>query len=288
MSNYYLYRIGRFLAKVLPIQVSSALVMVLCDLHFRLSKTDRQAVENNLKIVHKTDHVPYQEVREVFRNFGKNLLELFTMSKRLQPAFIESNVHINNIEYLNEALQKGKGGIIVSAHLGNWEIAGGVLPMLGFPLSVVALAHQDPRVNALFNAQREVFGTMVIQADVVAVRRVLEHLHKNRLVTILADRDFRNHGIMMDFFGRKTMIPKGAAFFSMRTGAPIIPGFFFHTDDDHFVINVYPPIEPPHLQDGKITDEAARDYIQKYLTIIEDEIRKNPSQWLLFREFWKS
>ena len=287
MSDYCLYRIGRFLAKVLPIQVSSALVMFLCDLHFRFSKTDRQAVENNLKIVHKTDHVPNPEVRAVFRNFGKNLLELFTMSKFLQPAFIESNVHINNIEYLNEVLQKGKGGIIVSAHLGNWEIAGGVLPMLGFPLSVVALAHQDPRVNALFNAQREVFGTMVIQADVVAVRRVLEHLHKNRLVTILADRDFGNHGIVMDFFGRKTMIPKGAAFFSMRTGAPIIPGFFFHTDDDHFEINVYPPIEPPHVPDGKITDEAARDYIQKYLTIIEDEIRKNPSQWLLFREFWK-
>jgi KDO2-lipid IV(A) lauroyltransferase len=128
---------------------------------------------------------------------------------------------------------------------------------------------------------------MVIQAD-VAVRHVLEHLRKNRLVTILADRDFGNHGIMMDFFGRKTMIPKGAAFFSMKTGAPIIPGFFFHTDDDHFEINVYPPLEPPHLPDGKITEEAAREYIQKYLTIIEDEIRKKPSQWLLFREFWKS
>jgi KDO2-lipid IV(A) lauroyltransferase len=287
MSNYCLYKVGRFLAKILPIQVSYALVMFLCDLHFYFSKIDRQAVENNLKIVHKTDHVPNLEVREVFRNFGKNLLELFTMSKRLQPAFIESNVHINNIQYLNEALKKGKGGIIVSAHLGNWEIAGGVLPMLGFPLSVVALAHQDPRVNALFNAQREFFGTMVIQAD-VAVRRVQEHLHKNRLVTILADRDFGNRGMMMDFLGRKTMIPKGAAFFSIKTGAPIIPGFFYHTDDDHFEINVYPPIEPPHLQDGKITDEAVREFIQKYLTIIENEIRKNPSQWLLFREFWKS
>ena len=58
MSNYYLYRIGRFLAKILPIQVSYALVMFLCDLHFCFSKTDRQAVENNLKIVFKTDHVP--------------------------------------------------------------------------------------------------------------------------------------------------------------------------------------------------------------------------------------
>jgi len=93
---------------------------------------------------------------------------------------------------------------------------------------------------------------------------------------------------VMDFFGRKTMIPKGAAFFSMKTGAPIIPIFFLRTTDGHFEINIYPPIEPPHLPDGKITDAAVRGYIQKYLTIIEDEIRKNPSQWLLFREFWQS
>ena len=84
------------------------------------------------------------------------------------------------------------------------------------------------------------------------------------------------------------MIPKGAAFFSMKTGAPIIPVFFQRTDDDHFEINVYPPIEPPYLSDGKVTDQAAIEYIRKYLTIIEDEIRKNPSQWLLFREFWQS
>ena len=128
---------------------------------------------------------------------------------------------------------------------------------------------------------------MVIQTE-VAVRRVIEHLRMNRLVAILADRDFGNRGIVMDFFGRKTMIPKGAAFFSLKTGAPIIPMFFIRTTDDHFEINIYPSIEPPHLPDGKITDQTAADYIQKYLKIIEDEIKKNPSQWLLFREFWQS
>ena len=286
MGNYYLYRIGQFLAKILPVGVSSVLVMFLCDIHFCFSKTDRCAVENNLKIVLKVDHVPKARVRAVFRNFGKYLLEFFTMTKRLQPSFIESNVHINNIEYLNEVLQKGKGGIIVSAHLGNWEMGGAVLPILGFPLSVVALAHKDPRVNALFNAKREAFGAMVIQTD-VAVRRVVEHLRRNRLVAILADRDFGNHGLVLDFFGRKTMIPKGAAFFSMKTGAPIIPIFFLRTTGDHFEIKIYPPIDPPPVPDGKITEHAAIDHIQQYLTIIEDEIRKNPSQWLLFREFWQ-
>ena len=255
MGNYYLYRVGQFLAKILPMQVSSVLVRLLCDIHYCFSNTDRRAVENNLKIVLKTDHVPRAQVRAVFRNFGKYLLEFFTMTRRLQPGFIESNVHITNIEYLNEVLQKGRGGILASAHVGNWEMGGAVLPKLGFPLSVVALAHKDPRVNALFNAQREAFGAMVIQTD-VAVRRVGEHLHRNRLVAILADRDFGNRGIIMDFLGRPTMIPKGAAFFSMKTGAPIIPVFFLRTPDNHFEIKVYQPIEPPHLPDGKITDEA--------------------------------
>lgn len=168
--------------------------------------------------------------------------------------------------------------------IGKW---GAILPKLGFPLSVVALAHRDPRVNALFNAQREAFGALVIQTD-VAVRRVYEHLQRNRLVAIIADRDFGNRGIMMNFWGRRTMIPKGAAFFSLKTGAPIIPVFFLRSDDEHFKIKVYPPIYPPDLSGAKITDGMAISYIQKYLSIIEDEISKNPSQWLLFREFWQS
>jgi len=259
----------------------------LCDIHFCLSKSDRQAVEHNLRIVLKTEHVPKAQVRAVFRNFGKYLLEFFTMTKRLQPAFLESNVHIKNIEYLNEVLQNGKGAVVVSAHLGNWEMGGTVLPMLGYPLSVVALAHKDPRVNAIFNARREEFGAQVIQTD-VAVRRVVEHLQRNRLVAILADRDFGNRGVMMNFLGHQTMIPKGAAFFSLKTGAPLVPVFFLRTDDDKFEINVYAPIYPPVLTDNKITDQIATEYIQKYLTIIEDEIRKNPSQWLLFRELGRS
>jgi len=287
MGNYYLYRVGQFLAKNLPFKLSKALVMLVCDLHFLFSKSDRQAVENNLKILLKIDHVPKSQVRAVFRNFGEYLLEFFTMTKRLQPSYVASNVHIKNIEYLNEVLQKGKGGIIVSAHVGNWEMGGTILPMLGFPLSVVALAHKDPRVNALFNDQREAFGAKVIQAD-VAVRRVVEHLQQNRLVAILADRDFGNRGIVMDFLGRKTMIPKGAAFFSLKTGAPIIPVFFIRTADGHFEINVYAPIDPPLLPDAKITENAATEHIRKYLDIIEVEIRNNPSQWLLFREFWQS
>ena len=286
MGNYYLYRIGQFLAQRLPMRVSCCLVIFLCDIHYRFSKTDRQCVENNLKILLGTDQVPEAQVRAVFRNFGKCLLEFFGSPKRLDPVYIGSNVRLKNVEHLRKVLQKGKGGILVSAHLGNWEMGGAVLPALGFPLSVVALAHKDPRVNALFNTKREAFGAEVIQAD-MAVRRIKEHLGKNRLVTILADRDFGNRGLVMDFLGRKTMIPKGAAFFSIKAGVPIIPGFFTRGDDGCFEVNIYPAIEPPKVVEARITDDLLKEYIQQYLTIMEQEIKKNPSQWLLFREFWQ-
>ncbi len=287
MSNYYIFRIGQFLARILPEPLAMAMVMFLCDLHFYFSGRDRQAVENNLKIILNTDHVPAQNVRAVFRYFGEYLYEFFTMARRLSPEFIRKRIHINNIEYLNEVLQKGKGGILISAHLGNWEMGGAVLPMLGFPLSVVALAHRDPRVNALFNAQREAFGATVIQAD-SAVRRVAEHLRKNRLIAILGDRDFGQRGVMADFFGRKTMIPKGAAFFSLKTGAPIIPIFIMRKGRDHFEIDIYPPMDPPNFPGGKVPDDIAVPTIQKYLKIMEDEIRKNPSQWLIFKDLEES
>ena len=283
MGNYYLYKMGKFFAEVLPFKISYALVVFICDLHFYLSKKDRLAVRNNLKIVLEINHVPDAQIRAVFRNFGVYLLEFFTMTKRLQPGYIESHIHIDHIEYLNEVLERGNGAILVSAHLGNWEMGGAVLPLLGYSLSVVALAHKDPRVNALFNAQREIFGAQVIQTD-MAVRRVIENLKQNRLVAILGDRDFGNHGLMMDFLGQPSLIPKGAAYFSLKTGTPIIPVFFLRTADNHFKINVYPPITPPHCPGGKLKNEFIIEYMQKYLTIIENEIRKNPTQWLLFRE----
>ncbi|MBF0511716.1 MAG: lysophospholipid acyltransferase family protein [Candidatus Omnitrophica bacterium] len=285
MSNYHVYRFGHFWAKVLPFRLSQIIVTFLCDMHYFFSKRDRWAVENNLKIVFKKDRVPSSLVREVFRNFGKYLLEFFTMTQRVNPSFAQSHVRINNIEYLKNVLEKGKGGIIVSAHLGNWEMGGGVLPAFGFPLAVLALSHKDPRVNALFNAQREALGVKVIQTDTAAVRRLIEHLRKNHLVAIVADRDFGNNGILMDFLGQKTLVPKGPAFFSIKTGSPIVPTFFIRREDGHFEINAHPPINPPQVSNGEITDDLLRGYIAQYLKVMEQEIKANPTQWLLFREF---
>jgi len=256
----------------------------LADCHYLFSTKDRHAVKENLKAVMRTDHVPRRAVRQVFRNFGKYLADFFTQTKYLDSEFINRHVHLTDVQYVNDVLSQKKGCIVVSAHLGNWELGGSVMAKLGYPLSIVALPHKDTRVNQFFNAQREFFGTNVIPTT-TAIRRCIEHLKDNRVLAILAERDFTQHGIPMNFFGKTTLIPKGAALFSLKTGAPIIPAFFFRTENDDFKIEFCEPIYPPQLQKSKYTDKDIEDYMRQYVYIIEDAIRKNPEQWLMFRRF---
>lgn len=287
MGNYYLYVVAHFFARVLPLPVTYGLATFLADCHFFFSHEDRKAVEENLKVVLKTEHVPPAMVREMFRNFGRYLADFFTMTWNFDENYVKTKVKVENMEYLNDVLKYGKGCILISAHLGNWEMGGAILGILGYPLSVLALPHKDPRVNKFFNSRREHFGSTVIQTT-TAIRKCLEDARNNRIVAILAERDFGNNGLVMDFLGRPTMIPKGAALFSLKTGAPILPGFFIRRDKGHFTVVLERPIYPPAQTKEKITDEALKSMIRQYLPLIENQIRRYPDQWLMFRKFWVS
>ncbi len=286
MGNYYLYCLGYWLTRILPKPLAYGFGVFISDLHFMFSKADRQSVSNNLKAILNTDHVDNAQVREVFRNFGRYLVDFFTMTKYLNKGCINKMVDVFDLEYVNDVLRHGKGGIIISAHLGNWEMGGAILPMMGYPLSILALPHQDPRVNKFFNDQREAFGSMIIPTAAASVRRCIEHLKRNRLVAIMVERDFTQHGVKMSFLGKPTMIPKGAAVFSIKTGAPLIPCFFLRGENDRFQISFGKPLMPPQVPAGTISDEVVIDYIKKYIPIVEEQIRKHPTQWLMFREFW--
>jgi KDO2-lipid IV(A) lauroyltransferase len=284
MGNIYLYRAAVFLTRLFPLSFCYIIAGLIADIQYILNKSDRDAVRKNLMNILNKENVSTSMVREVFHYFSKYLVDFFTLTKRINKDFIRDSVEVSGTEHLNHVIDQGKGGVLVSAHLGNWEMAGAVLSLLGYPLSVVALAHKDDQVNAFFNTQREFFGAQVIQTN-VALRRCLEHLKRNRLVCILADRDFGHHGLSMKFFGKKSIIPKGAALFSLKTGAPIIPGFFLRAPNNKFNIVIMDPIYPPSLIEGRATDQDVESLISQYLHLIEDKIRQHPSQWLMFRPF---
>lgn len=285
MFKYYLYRFARFLVNRLSLAMSYKLGVILSDIQYVFSFRDHRAVRNNLKRILPPGADLEAMTREVFRNFGKYLVEFLRMDGMVDKDFIARRVKIENIDRIDQALGKGKGAIIMTAHIGNWELGAVLLNMLGYPLMAVALPHKERPVNDLFNHQREVHGITVVATN-NAIRKCVEQLKSNKVIAIVGDRDFTvKGGELMDFLGAKTLIPKGTAIFSRKTGAPILPTFLIREADNTFRLSILEPLFPPADEEGVPEEEAIRGIMRQYLAVIEDQIRRYPAQWLLFREF---
>ncbi len=279
MLAFILYKLAYFLATRLPVRFGRWFTVWASLLKFCISPRDRRAVLGNLRRIlpEASEDEIYAKAKEVFVNFGKYLYEFFR-SKYLTRDMLGSRVIVKGREHLDEALAKGKGTLVVTAHMGNWELGGVFMSLLGYPMVAVALPHRDRRINDLFNRQRQRIGVKVVPSLGVAVRRIYECLKANAIVALVGDRDFANTGVRMPFLGAEKMIPRGPAVLALRTGAPIIMCFVLREPDDKIVIEFSKLPETPR-QEESITAAFVRE--------IEEKIRQYPAQWLMFREFWK-
>lgn len=290
MLNYYFYRIGQFIALATPLKIAYAIAIFIADLQYYCAFRDRKAVKSNLKVIFP-DKSP-KEIsnisRKTFENFGKYLVDFFRFQK-LNQGYIKKNIKIEDIHYFNQALARQKGVVVLTAHLGNWELGGVVVALSGYPFWVVALEHKNKKVNDFFNFQRQSKGINVIPFG-KAARQCLSLLKQNKMVALVGDRDFSESGMVLDFFGRKTLFPLGPAAFAVKTGAIIVPGFMFRNKDDSFTLKIEESIEyrPENNSAGNKEDseKAMRLVMEKYIKIFEDYIKKYPDQWYMFRRFW--
>ena len=284
MFKYILYKIGLFLLHHLPPKLAYKLATFISDLQYLFSFRDRRAVKKNLKrILPLSNNISFL-ARDVFRNFGRYLIEFFQMKEMVDAQFIKNNVQTKGLDHLDNVLAEGKGGIIVTAHIGNWELGAVLLSVMGYPLMAIALPHKERPVNDLFNDQRETKGVTVVPTN-SALRCCIEQLRNNKFVALVADRDFHHGGIIMDFLGHKMLAPKGAAMFSWKTGAPILPIFLIRNGDKKFILSCSEPIYPPKRNVSEAGDDIILGIMRRYMSVIEEKIRAHPSQWLLFREF---
>jgi KDO2-lipid IV(A) lauroyltransferase len=281
--NYYLYRFGQFIALALPLKLAYLLAAWLAQGYYLFAFGDRRAVKANLRVIFPEEsNLQLRKIsRMMFRNFAKYLVDFFRFEK-LNREYIDKNIKLENLRYFDEALAKGKGVVVLTAHLGNWELGGVVIAQLGYPFWAVALPHKNKKVNDFFDAQRNKKGVKVIAMG-KAVRSCITEIRKNHMVALVGDRDFTEKGILIDFFGRPTHFPEGPAALSLMTGASIVPGFMLRNPDNSFTLRIEKPIEFTPTGD-KIKDLA--DLIKVYKVVIEDYIYKYPDQWYVFRRFW--
>lgn len=285
MFSFILFRIGQLLALSLPLRIGYCLARLGGDLYYFGSKNDRRIVTNNLNVILGGEGRKTQRyTREVFRNFAKYLVDFFRFPK-LTSRFIEKCITIEGREYVDESLSRGRGVIGLTAHLGNWELGGVVMAMLGYPVNAIAWTHKNTLVNNFFIRQRTIKGVKVIPVG-IGVRRSFSKLAEGEMVALLGDVDFSHpgYGITATFFKRKAMIPKGPALIALKAGSPILPGFMVREQNDTFRLIFEPPIE---YQPTRNVERDVKELTQRVSAVIEKYVRKYPTQWFMFNEVWK-
>lgn len=285
MSQFLMYKLSQSVCDSIPRQLAYSVADCLMDAYYLSSSKMRKVVENNLQLAlrNPTSDLPYN-VRQVFRNFGRYMVDFFQIN-HVDREFMIEHVRVSGLRNLRKALSHRRGGIILTAHLGNWELGGAVLSRMGYPSLGVALPHEDPEVNEFFNHKRTANGLETVTPG-LAFRRCLQRLKQRKLVSIVGDYDFSGHGETVAFLGRETSIPKGPAVMSLRTGAPIIPTFMIRDDNDHYVLTIGEPIFPPAelTSENRVEPGVLKSFVQKYIQVLESEIIRHPSQWLMFRK----
>ncbi len=285
MLNYFLYRLGQCIARTLPLQIAYRFATFISDLRLLWAREDKRLVCGNLSVIfpEKNRKEISALMRRMSRNFAKYLVDFFRFQE-ISTRYIARTIAIEGKEHFDEALARGKGVIVLTAHLGNWELGGVVLALLGYPFWAVALPHKDRKVNDFFNHQRESKGVKVIPFG-RAARMCLNLLQQNKMVALVGDRDFSGSGMPVDFFGRTALFPEGPAAFALKTQASIVPGFMVRLPDDSFLLRIEKPILTESTGDK---ERDMRSVTSQFARLFESYIRRYPDQWYMFRRFWIS
>jgi Kdo2-lipid IVA lauroyltransferase/acyltransferase len=192
---------------------------------------------------------------------------------------------VEGLDAIREALAADRGVIVLTGHLGNWEIGGAALAVRDIPLDVVGRRQSNPLFDRRLRATRERLGMRVIYRD-EGVRPILRALRESRAVALVADQNVRDGGVFVEFFGHPAATTRGPATLARRTGARVVLGTSRALPGPGARYRVtLRPLELPDTGDPDVDDRA---FLQAYMTALEEAVREAPDQYFWPHRRWKT
>lgn len=293
MSPNPCYRLGTFrlaylLAKFLPRPVTQALAGWIGRAGYAFSKGPRAALRENLR------HVSGKEGDELdalcranFTNFIKMLADYFYCTSGGTARAKGLVVERRGDENITGAFEKGKGVILITAHLGNWEIGGILLALRNIPLTVVTLNEPTSELTRWRDGYRRKLGikTVMVGSDTFSFVEMIKTLRNNEGVAMLVDRPYAGSGTPVRFFGRETLFSTAPALLWQHTEATVLPAFVLQNKKGRYLSFAEKAIPMRRYDDQR---EALAANTQLVATAFEAIIREHPEQWFNYVPIWKN
>ncbi len=282
LNAYPLMRVVALLASSLPRRVSYFFAGALSRLAHLVFKEKRGWARDNISrvIARPPDSGETKALaRRMFRSYGLYWADFFGLGGRLSRELTEL-VTVEGMDNLRSALDRGKGVIFVTAHIGSWDVGGAALSgTSGLPvLSAVVEPVSRQSSDYAMTEMRQKRGINVIPlGKPLAIGRALR---RNEIVFVVGDRVVGAEGVEVEFFGERTLFPRGAAYWAVKSGAAIVPGFCIRQPNGTYVGHIEEAIIPD--EDGD-AESGIRTNTQRIAAVIERYISTYPEQWCMLQ-----
>lgn len=296
--KYWAYRIAAAVVPLIPLPIAQALAQAIGVCLWAVMPAARRRADFNLR------HIPELAqdedrrrwaVRGVFRHLALNYLDLFRAG-RFSTSRVLADWTIENQELFTSALAQGRGVILISAHLGNFEYAAVRLASMGVPLILPAERLKPERLFALACALRGHHGIHVVPADSTeAVRDLFAALRRGEVVLLAVDRDVLGTGVEVPLFGAPVRLPIGGVLLAQRSGAPVLWAHGWRESNGRARGAFLPVDQPADQADEPVGDlhgvttrtrtrprgkEALALALAPIAALLERQIAAHPEQWV--------
>ncbi len=249
----------------------------------RLQKTGLQNLA--LAFPERSEAERVSILTEMYRSLGWQLAEFCKMPGYTREAASQF-VRYEGLNNYLEARERGKGVLVVTGHLGAWELSSFFHSLMGYPMSVIIRRLDNPLVDAWVNSVRCLHGNRVIHKDEFA-RGLLTAMHQGQTVGILMDTNMTPpQGVFVPFFGIEACTASGLARVALRSDAAVLPGFLvWEESESRYVLHFGEAL--PLIR----TSNAASDVVANtalFTAAIEGYVRRYPGQWLWSHRRWKT
>ena len=272
-------------ARVLPEGVLKSIAAALVSLYARLFLRRRETVVQNLLPAVAGNRERAEEVAaKLFRQFSGKVVDLWRFEAGLPMDDIFGEM--TGWDHFLAAQQTGRGVLLVTPHLGNWEFGAPLLTRHGFKLNVITLVEPGHGLTELRQAARARWGieTLVIGRDPFAFVEIIRRLEAGATVALLMDRPPKTSAVDVELFGEKFSASIAAAELARATNCVLLPVYLPRVGD-HYAAHILPPVE---YDRPTLRDRAARQQLtQRVVTALEPAVRGHLEQWYHFVPVWK-
>lgn len=221
--------------------------------------------------------------RGAYAHIGRSTIETALLPSIGQSGVLGVVESVHGFDLVESAIARGNGAILITGHLGNWELAGAYVAARGVPMDVIVRTQANPLFDAYLNETRASLGMTVVR-DHEAVRRTPRSLREGRAVAFVADQGVMGlASTFVPFFGRPAKTPRGAAVFAMRYRVPTLFVAALRQPSGRYRVN----IEKVPVVDTGDRDADVDGIVASYTAVLERWVRTAPEQYFWHHRRWR-